>query len=308
MIQEIGEHVFCNEYVVCEPAAGDYMLHYRDRGCLTRVTGAGGADAWAAGDVFELPRLRDFGDKAPDQLVYAFAIGEQRFWIALCDEVCAPEGFAYEAISWLRYAEPAELLFAAVTGSQLDRWYRDNRFCPRCGHATELGPRSREVVCPECAKITYPKICPGIICGVVDCEGETERIALTRYNGRTTALWALVAGFTEIGEPLEDTVRREVMEEIGLKVKNLRFYKSQPWSFSDTLLVGFWAEVDGDPTIRVDHEELKEARWFTRDEMTLERADDRVSLTGEMIEQFRLRGREVLVVSPGASAVLATEQ
>ena len=296
MIQEIGEHVYRNEYVVCEPEAGDYVLHYRDRGCLAHVVAHGerGADAWAAGNEFELPRVSDFGERRPARLVYAFAIDDVRFWIAPDDEVAAPAGFGYEAINWLRYAEPAELLFAAVTGSQLDRWYRENRYCSRCGNPTEHGPRSREVVCPECAKITYPKICPGIICGVVDCEGEQERIVLTRYNGRTTALWALVAGFTEIGEPLEDTVRREVMEEVGLRVKNLRFYKSQPWSFSDTLLVGFWAEVDGSREIRVDREELKEARWFTRDEMTLERADDRVSMTGEMIEQFRLHGREVL--------------
>lgn len=295
MIQEIGEHVFRNEYVVCEPSACDYVLHYRDRGCLVRVVAHGkdAADAWALGNEFCLPRVADF-ERAPERLVYAFAIDDARFFLALDDEVAEPEGFTYEAINWLRYAEPEELLFAAVTGSQLDRWYRDNRFCSRCGHPTELGPRSREVVCPECAKITYPKICPGIICGIVDCSGERERIVLTRYNGRTTALWALVAGFTEIGEPLEDTVRREVMEEVGLSVKNLRFYKSQPWSFSDTLLVGFWAEVDGDDAIRVDHEELKEARWFDRDEIPLERTGDRVSMTGEMIEQFRLHGREVL--------------
>lgn len=295
MIQEIGEHVFRNEYVVCEPGARDYVLHYRDRGCLVHVVAHGkdAADAWAMGNEFLLPRVADFG-RAPERLVYAFAIDDARFFLALDDEVAEPEGFTYEAINWLRYAEPEELLFAAVTGSQLDRWYRDNRFCSRCGHPTELGPRSREVVCPECAKITYPKICPGIICGIVDCSGGRERIVLTRYNGRTTALWALVAGFTEIGEPLEDTVRREVMEEVGLSVKNLRFYKSQPWSFSDTLLVGFWAEVDGDDAVRVDHEELKEARWFDRDEIPLERTGDRVSMTGEMIEQFRLHGREVL--------------
>ena len=149
-------------------------------------------------------------------------------------------------------------------------------------------------MCPECAKIVYPKICPGVICAVTRRDADGEKIVLTRYNGRTTALWALVAGFTEIGEPLEDTVRREVMEEVGLSVKNLRFYKSQPWSFSDTLLVGFWAEVDGDDAIRVDHEELKEARWFDRDEIPLERTGDRVSMTGEMIEQFRLHGRGVL--------------
>ena len=291
MIQEIGEHIYRNEYVVCEPAEEDLVLHYRDRACLVRVVAHGekGADAWAAGNEFDLPRVAELSAR-PERLVYAFAIGETRFWLALDEQVAAPAGYSYEAVNWLRYAEPAELLFATVTGSQLDRWYRSNRFCARCGHPTELGPRSREVVCPECAGIVYPKICPGIICAVTSSEGGRERIVLTRYNGRTTALWALVAGFTEIGEPLEDTVRREVMEEVGLRVKNLRFYKSQPWSFSDTLLVGFWAEVDGDPTIRVDHEELKEARWFARDEIPLERADDRVSLTGEMIEQFRLNG------------------
>ena len=289
MIQEIGEKDFNNQFVVCEPDEADYLLHFHDRGCLSRVTARGGADAWSEGNAFDLPRVGDYA-AVPAQVTYLFSVGGERFFIALDDEVAVPAGFTYEPINWLRYAEPAHLLFAAVTGSQLDRWYRDNRFCSRCGHLTKLGPSSREIVCPECAKITYPKICPGVICAVTGHDERGEKIVLTRYNGRTTALWALVAGFTEIGEPLEDTVRREVMEEVGLKVKNLRFYKSQPWSFSDTLLMGFWCEVDGDPTIRVDHEELKEARWFYRDEMTLERVSDRVSLTGEMIERFRLNG------------------
>ena len=158
MIQEIGQS-YDNHYVVCEPADADYVLHYRDRGCLVHVTSHGGADAWAEGNAFDLPRVGDLG-KRPERLVYAFAIGGARFFLALDDGVAAPAGFAYEAVNWLRYAEPAELLFAVVTGSQLDRWYRDNRFCSRCGHPTELGPRSREIVCPECAKIVYPKICP----------------------------------------------------------------------------------------------------------------------------------------------------
>ena len=74
-----------------------------------------------------------------------------------------------------------------------------------------LAPTSRELVCPACARIVYPKICPGVICAVTSCDGDDEEIVLTRYAGRTTALWALVAGFTEIGESLEGTVRREVM-------------------------------------------------------------------------------------------------
>ena len=283
MIQEFGaEHAFDNHFEPHEAADGDYLLHFSDGGCLARV-----AEGWV-----ELPRMGAYPTR-PSRLTYLFSLGQERFFLALDDVVTAPAGFAYEAVSWLRRAEPQHLLFAAATASQLDRWYRENRFCGRCGHPTEIAPTSREIVCPECARIVYPKICPGVICAVTRLADDPadDAIVLTRYNGRTTALWALVAGFTEIGEPLEDTVRREVMEEVGLRVRNLRFYKSQPWSFTDTLMVGFWCEVDGPSDIRVDHDELKEARWFTRAEIPLERTDDRASMTGEMIERFRTMGR-----------------
>ncbi len=295
MIQEFGdEHRYDNHFEPYTPAEKDYLLHFTAAGCLARVCHVGGADADAgdSGEVVELPRVADY-PRVPTDVTYLFSLGEERFFLALEDRVAAPAGFAYESVNWLRHAEPQHLLFAAATASQLDRWYRDNRFCGRCGAPTELGPSSREIVCPECARIVYPKICPGAICAVVRLADDPadDAIVLTRYAGRTTALWALVAGFTEIGEPLEDTVRREVMEEVGLSVKNLRFYKSQPWSFTDTLMAGFWCEVDGDPTITVDRSELKEARWFRRDEIPLERTGDRASMTGEMIERFRTMGR-----------------
>lgn len=295
MIQEFGaEHVYDNHFEPLEPAPGDYVLHFRDRGCLTRVThvGASDADAGDSGELIELPRLTDY-PRRPSRVTYLFSLGEERLFLALDDSLPVPAGFSYESVNWLRHAEPQHLLFAAATASQLDRWYRENRFCGRCGHPTELAPSSREIVCPECARIVYPKICPGVIVAVVSLADDPadDRIVLTRYAGRTTALWALVAGFTEIGEPLEGTVRREVMEEVGLSVKGLRFYKSQPWSFTDTLMAGFWCEVDGADALRVDHSELKEARWFRRDEIPLERTSDRASLTGEMIERFRLYGR-----------------
>ena len=298
MIQEFGsEHVYNNHFEPCEPCEKDYVLHFRDRGCLTRVTHVGGSDADAgdSGEVIDLPRLADY-PRRPSRMTYLFSLGDERFFLALDETVPTPAGYAYESVNWLRHAEPQHLLFAAATASQLDRWYRENRFCGRCGHPTELAPSSREIVCPECARIVYPKICPGVIVAVVSLADDPadDRIVLTRYAGRTTALWALVAGFTEIGEPLEDTVRREVMEEVGLSVKNLRFYKSQPWSFTDTLMAGFWCEVDGDATLTVDRSELKEARWFTRDEIPLERTGDRASLTGEMIERFRVMGRDAL--------------
>ena len=111
--------------------------------------------------------------------------------------------------------------------------------------------------------------------------GEALKAGATRF--------ALVAGFTEIGETVEETVHREVMEEVGLKVKNLRYYKSQPWGISGGgLLMGYWCEVDGDDAIHVDHVELDEGAWVSREELRKTYHDTGVSLTGEMIAKFAI--------------------
>ncbi len=95
----------------------------------------------------------------------------------------------------------------------------------------------------------------------------------------------MIAGFAEIGESIEDTVRREVYEEVGLKVKNLQFYKSQPWSFTDTLLFGFFCQVDGDDTITMDERELSVAQWASREEVPDD--PEGISLTREMMTVFK---------------------
>ena len=95
----------------------------------------------------------------------------------------------------------------------------------------------------------------------------------------------MIAGFSEAGETLEETARREVMEEVGLKIRNLHYYASQPWSFSDTLLAGFYAELDGSDEIQLEREELSEGVWLSRDEIPVQ--DTSISLTGTMIERFR---------------------
>jgi len=137
------------------------------------------------------------------------------------------------------------------------------------------------MVCPVCGQVIYPKICPAVIAAVYD----GDRLVLTRYKNRPFKKYALVAGFAEIGESIEDTVRREVREETGLRVGNLRFYKSQPWVYTDTLLMGFFAELDGSDKITVQEDELAEARWFARAEIPADHSG--ISLTGEMIERFR---------------------
>ena len=115
------------------------------------------------------------------------------------------------------------------------------------------------------------------------CDG--DRLLLTKYAGRGFSRYALVAGFAEIGESIEDTVRREVMEEVGLRLGELRFYKSQPWVFTDTLLMGFYARLDGPDTVRLQEDELSLAQWFSRDALPGDHSA--ISLTGEMIEVFR---------------------
>ena len=113
-----------------------------------------------------------------------------------------------------------------------------------------------------------------------------DRLLLTRYRGRPFKKYALIAGFNEIGETIEQTVHREVLEEAGVRVRNLRFYKSQPWVFTDTLLMGFVCELDGSDKITVQESELAEASWHLRSELPQDHSY--ISLTGEMIEQFRL--------------------
>ena len=129
--------------------------------------------------------------------------------------------------------------------------------------------------------MVFPKIAPAVIVGVT----HGDKILMTKYAGREYKRYALIAGFTEIGETAEETVKREVMEEVGLHVKNLRYYKSQPWAFSDTLLMGFFAEVEGDDSITLDREELALAEWFERENIPASESD--ISLTSEMIEFFR---------------------
>ena len=193
------------------------------------------------------------------------------FWFA---------AYGWEKIERMRTASPLDLAFAGVTGMQLSNWYSSRRFCPRCGQPLIHSEEERMMHCTACGQVEYPKICPAVIVGVV----HQDKLLLTKYAGRAFKRYALIAGFAEIGETIEETVKREVMEEVGLKVKNLHYYKSQPWSFSDTLLMGFFAELDGEETIRLDENELSVAQWCTREEIP---EDDGLSLTREMMRVFK---------------------
>ena len=165
--------------------------------------------------------------------------------------------------------------------TQLWRWRKSRRYCGRCGHKTTDSTTERALVCPVCGQLEYPKISPAVIVGITN----GDRLLMTHYSDRPNIGYALIAGYVEIGESFEDTIRREVMEEVGLKVKNIQYFKSQPWAFSDTEMVGFFAQLDGSDDIHLQEAELAEAVWLNRDEIPHE--DILASVGSEMKTAFK---------------------
>ena len=137
------------------------------------------------------------------------------------------------------------------------------------------------MVCPICGNVIYPRMDPAIIVGIY----EEDRILLTKRSP-SSGYFSLVSGYSEPGETLEETVRREVMEETGLSISHLVYYKSQPWAASQSVLAGFFARLDCDAHIHIDKSELSDARWVRREELEGCYSTSGVSLTAEMIAYF----------------------
>ena len=295
MIQDIYPHVYHNEYRPVPPKPDSFVLYYEGDAVLA---GWEPAETQNSTQNLTFPRFRDFGPNAAavaEGCVYLFTIDQTGYYLVQ-DEPELPENaaskFAMEK-NVFRESEPLYQCFAGITGQQLKNWYSNNKYCGRCGSELKASEKERMLHCPVCGNTVYPKISPAVIVGVTD----DDRLLLTKYSGRAYTRYALIAGFAEIGETIEETVRREVMEEVGLKVKNIRYFASQPWSFSDTLLMGFWCELDGCDEIHLDTEELSVGEWLHRSEIP--ETSGRISLTGTMIEAFRTgKERKLYEVNP----------
>ncbi len=274
MIQDIKPYIYHNEYNPVPPDKRSIALYYENKTCMLKYTTIG----------IDFPRFEDLevkNDTIYGTATYLFTIGEEKFY--LVTNIC-PEDFpeySMENVVLFREADPQYLAFAGITGHQLYNWYNTHKFCGRCGERLERDKKERMLYCKKCHQMEYPKISPAVIIAVTD----KDRILLSKYAKKVCKNYALIAGYTEIGETLEETVQREVMEETGLRVKNIKYYKSQPWSFSETLLMGFYCELDGEDKITLDEEELSVAQWFKRDKIPVEEKRD--SLTNEMIMHFK---------------------
>lgn len=190
-----------------------------------------------------------------------------------------PEGMAYSGVRELAGLIPDEELAVAGLAVQIIDYDRATRFCGRCGTATEPAGTERAKVCPSCHRIIYPRLSPAIIVLV----RKNDSILLVRGKGAAPGRYSLVAGFIEPGETIEDAVRREVREETGIAIKNIRYRASEPWPFPDSLMLGFVADYDGGEAAP-DDVEIESAAWFDRDH--LPDLPPKLSLTRALIDDW----------------------
>jgi NAD+ diphosphatase len=275
MIQDIEPKIFDNNFKNKTAEPQDLFLSYQGDTVLVREEK----------DKLWYPSFADFSKTYPDLIETAqflFTIDDLNYYLVEQQDLDTIEGWSYVNVSRFRSEPKYWRSFAGAVGWQLNRWYGNHRFCSKCSKPMKRSDKERMLYCEACGMEKYPTISPCVIVAVYD----GERLLLTKYAGRVNAKYALVAGFAEIGESLEQTAIREVQEEVGLKIKNLKFYKSQPWPFTDTLLAGFYAELDGDDAITLQEEELALGVWIERKDIPV--VDPlQMTLTSEMMEAFR---------------------
>ncbi|MDD5955913.1 MAG: NUDIX domain-containing protein [Lachnospiraceae bacterium] len=297
MIQDIYPHKFYNSYDLRKaPSENDPVFVFRGDRVLVKKNG------------FSLPSVKDL--HSADDLIYLFRIDGDSYYLkqlefkekALTENdiyreetdadhpVAVNDDMEFIRVQFLREEKSVEKwrYFATVCAFHLYQWYQGSRFCGRCGTPTVHSEKERCMICPKCGNHIYPKIVPAVIVGVVD--PVDNRLLVTRYANRSIHYDALIAGFTEFGETLEENVAREVMEETGLTVTNIRYYKSQPWGMVSDILMGFWCDVTGSREVTLDGE-LGSAVWLSPDE--IKGQPDDMSLTNEMMMVFKEKNGKV---------------
>ncbi len=272
MFQDIEPYLYHNEFLDRTPTENDYVFVLnKDKVVLDEKDGEL--------SLLQFTTLQSNYPDAIHSLIYLFSVDQSAFFLSM-EEIIETDRIRHKDIHVFREMKPTWLAFAGATAYHLAHWYDTHRYCGRCAGTFERKNDERAVICPSCGNIDYPRISPCVIVGII----HGDYILLTKYAANYKR-FALVAGFVEIGETLEAAIRREVMEEVGLKVKNIRYYKSQPWAFSSSLLAGFFADLDGDDQITLDTNELSEAVWMHRN--AIPSNDSSLSLTWNMIETFR---------------------
>ena len=270
MIHEIAPHKLNNEFKTISPKPNDYLIFFNGEQTLFKKAGEG---------IYEIPRVRGFPNCESH---YMISIDGDAYFLCNTNLPEIPEGYEFRGNRTFRTLENHLERLGGATAVHIAKWECLNKFCGKCGCMMKHSTKERAMVCPACKNTVYPKISPVVIVAVRN--GNELLMARNLDNPDKTRLF-LISGFVEIGESLEQAVKREVMEEAGVRVKNIKYFGSQPWPFSESLISGYTAELDGDPTIHMQEAELATAMWVKREDIP--EYDTSVSISSCLIENFR---------------------
>lgn len=205
MLQDIEPYQFNNEFKISAPSDDDYVLVVSDNFVLLNNQA----------EELEIPIFSQISSLiCTNDLIYLFSISEKAVYFCM-DKITETDNLHYKEINSLREVLPHWILFIVATAEHLTKWYTENRYCGKCANAMSHSKTERALCCDSCGIIKYPNINPAVIVGIV----HKDKLLMTKYADRPYKKLALVAGFMEIGETFETTVKREVMEEVGLKIK-----------------------------------------------------------------------------------------
>jgi NAD+ diphosphatase len=232
------------------------------------------------------PRLLSFDKNPPPNfkitaLQYLGVLEDKPCYTALLTSTAnIPEHMSFVRVRDLYDKLPEDLFWLIGRAFHIAVWDRRTLYCGSCGAPTENMDGTRAKVCPKCHQLNFPRISPAIIVAIF----KGEKILLARNRNLPADLFTVIAGFVEPGETLEECLQREVREEVGIAVKNIRYFSSQPWPFPDSLMIAFTAEYAGGD-IQVDGEEIIEADWFSADH--LPKVPGKVSVARKLIDWYQ---------------------
>ncbi|WP_024832320.1 NAD(+) diphosphatase [Ruminiclostridium josui] len=205
--------------------------------------------------------------------------GQPAYCIGVSDNIKVPTGMSFVDLRSTFGVLDEDSFLLASKAVQIVVWEQTHRFCGKCGSLTQELYGERAKVCPECGFISYPRICPAVITAVF----KENKILLAHARSFKGDMHSLIAGFVEAGETLEEAVEREIMEEIGIKVKNIAYWGSQPWPYPNSLMLGFTAEYESGE-INVDGIEISHADWY--DVENLPELPSKVSIARKIIDWY----------------------
>jgi len=208
--------------------------------------------------------------------------GRHCYTVGLNDDVTPPAGMSFEGLRKIYGRLDEDFFWVAARAVQIVEWDRTHQFCSRCGTPLITSPSFRAKECSQCGLLQFPRLAPAII--VLIERG--NKLLLARSRHFASGMYSVLAGFVEPGETLEEAVVREVKEEVGVDVKDIRYFGSQPWPFPHSLMIGFTATYAGGE-ISLDDMEIEDAGWFTVDH--LPSIPSKISIARKLIDWFIAR-------------------